>query len=237
MKTKTIGILAGLGPLAGAHFYRRLVEMTPAINDQTHAHVILISEPAIPSRIDHLEGTGASPVPQLVEVIRRLEQGGAELIVVPSTTTNIYYDELAAQANVPILSMIAEVSEAIAQRDLWNIGILATTPTRTYGIYEQHFRRLGLEAVYPDDASQDDVTRIIAEVKASGSDLAALQAQIREIASRPWQNGVDALLLACTEIPVIFPVADRMHTPVLKSTDLLAAATIRAAGFAVNDAC
>jgi len=239
---RTVGIVAGLGPLAGAHFYKRLVELSSASSDQDHLRVVLISEPAIPSRIQHLAGSGESPVPQLREVIRQLVAVGAELIVIPSTTTNIYLPELAPVSDVPILPMIAEVTRDIAARGLKRIGILATTPTCTYEIYEEHFRQAGMEAVYPDTVSQAEVMRIIGAVKTGGSDLAVLRAQIGEIACRPWQKDVDGLLLACTEIPVIFPIdtdirmransgaIDQATAPhILSSTDILARAVIREA--------
>ena len=72
----TVGILGGLGPLAGAHFYKLLVEKTQAGNDSDHLPVVLISDPTIPSRVDNLFGDGPSPVPRLVALAQLLESLG-----------------------------------------------------------------------------------------------------------------------------------------------------------------
>ncbi len=236
---KTLGVLAGLGPLAGAHFYRRLIELTAAANDEEHIPVVLISEPSIPSRIRYLEGVGDSPAPKLQEVVRRLVAAGAEWIVIPSSTTHIFYPDLAAASPVPILSLISVVTSGIAAARRRSIGILATTPTRSWRVYDGAFAQTGLEAVYPDDASQNEITEIIAHVKgAVGSGVPAdLGERLLDVAGRPWSKGIDGLLLACTEIPVVFPIkewAERSGaapgTPRLfSSTDMLAQAVVKAA--------
>ncbi len=237
---KTAGILAGLGPLAGAHFYRRLIELTPGSDDAEHIPVVLIAEPSIPSRLRHLEGAGESPVPKLLEAIRKLVAAGADFIAIPSSTTHIFYPDITAAIDVPAISLIKEVTDCIAQTRCKTIGVLGTTPTRTYGVYEEAFARSGLQAVYPDAESQSEIMDIIIRVKGGtvGSSperrWASLGEQLYEVACRPWSEGIDGLLLACTEIPVIFPtdtwLSNKGAAPKLfSSTDLLAASVIKAA--------
>lgn len=245
---KTVGIIGGLGPLAGAYFYTRLVECTPAENDEGHIPVVLVSNPAIPSRIAHLSGTGASPVPKLKEVCHRLVQAGAEFIALPSTTTSIYLPELVPSVPVPMVSLLEEVAMAIQQVGYQRVGILGTTPTKTYAVYDEAFRERGLTPVYPDDDSQQDVMRVILAVKAASqqtdADEAALdeaaswdslRARIADVASRPWAADVDAVLLGCTELPVLFPGAMSYkpigvwQRPVFSSTEVLARAIVRRA--------
>ena len=244
---KTVGILGGLGPLAGAHFYKRIVEMTPASDDHEHIPIVLISDPSIPSRIRHLEGTGESPVPKLLDVSNKLLSLGADLIAIPSSTTNIYYSELVKLAKIPIISMIEEVTNEISKSSLRRIGILATTPTRSYQVYEKHFSQAGIHAIYPDDSSQIEVMNIIARVKGNNrgrnkvevegtldDSLLTVSDQIYELACRQWSDSIDGLLLACTEIPVIFPSQKwasngRTLPKLFSSTDILAVAVVREA--------
>ena len=226
--------------MAGAHFYKRIVELTPGSDDQEHIPVVLISEPSIPSRIRYLEGAGESPVPMLVEVIRKLVAAKADFIVIPSSTTNIFLPDLTATIDVPFISLIKEVTEGIAKTRCKTIGILGTTPTQTYGIYDRSFAQAGLRAVYPDAASQSEIMDIILRVKGgtTGTPLdrpqLSLSEQLYEVACRPWSQEIDGLLLACTEIPIIFPTetwfSNRGATPTLfSSTDILASSVITAA--------
>lgn len=226
---KKVGIIGGLGPLAGAHFYRRVIELSPATSDEGHLPVILVSDPTIPSRIKHLMGAGESPAPQLQQVARNLVLLGAELLVIPSSTTNLYYGEVCQSVEVPVVSLVEEVTQVIDRSGSRKVGLLGTTPTLTFRLYDQALESVGTTVVRPDDASQQDVMDIIATVKGDSpkSDI-AVGDRILEIAHRPWARELDGLLLACTEIPVIFPV-DNWHRDVrlFNTTDILAKATVR----------
>ncbi|QSO47283.1 aspartate/glutamate racemase family protein [Alicyclobacillus mengziensis] len=246
---KTLGIIGGLGPLAGAYFYRRLIELSPATADSEHIPVILISDPTIPSRIEHLSGTGESPVPKLVEVAQKLMYVGADFIAMPSTTTSIYHSQIAQQVSVPMVSLIEEVTLAIANSQCRRIGIMGTTPTRTFRAYEGAFRREAIEAVYPDDETQSEIMTLIHTVKQAGavSDkfleggfgstdalLKDLGNQVVALAHRPWSEGLDGILLACTELPVIFPFdgpsqSSAFQGTLFRSTDILAKTVVQIA--------
>ncbi|KUO95681.1 aspartate/glutamate racemase family protein [Ferroacidibacillus organovorans] len=239
---KTLGVIAGLGPLAGAHFYRRLIELSPATMDSEHIPVILMADPTVPSRIEHLMGIGESPVPKLVEMARKLVQAGAELIAIPSTTTSIYQREIANHVEVPMVSLIEEVTSRIAKTPHRKIGIMGTTPTRTFQVYEESFRKAGLEAYYPDDRTQSEIAEIISSVKEASTfhhsaldghvhaKIEDLGKQVIQLAQRPWSCKLDGILLACTELPVIVPpgvsVLPQVPLALLRSTDILAEAIV-----------
>src|SRR5437870_609987 len=76
---KVVGVLGGMGPLATADFYAKLVRLTPARTDQEHLHVIIDSNPKIPDRTDGLGGEGPDPTPHLVATARSLEGVGVEV--------------------------------------------------------------------------------------------------------------------------------------------------------------
>lgn len=237
---KTAGILAGLGPLAGAHFYRRIIELTPSADDQDHVPVILISDPEIPSRLAFLQGSGPSPISKLVNACLRLISAGAEFIAIPSSTAHIFYDELTAQVPIPILSIIKEVTSEISKTSCKSIGILATSPTKTYGVYDLEFSKHGIKAIYPDSVSQLDITAVIDAVKRGTScaksgdlgDVLSASEKLIEIALRSWCHDVDGILLACTEIPVLFSMENWAAAPgrrakIFNSTDILARSVIK----------
>ncbi|PSR36157.1 MAG: aspartate racemase FomE protein [Sulfobacillus thermosulfidooxidans] len=218
---RTAGIIAGLGPLAGAYFYRRLIELTPAHRDEDHIPVILLSSPQIPSRIAHLEHRGPSPLPTLIHAAQTLVQAGAEFLVMPSSTTHAYYDALSQAVSVPWLNMLAVVSDTIASHGIHRLAIMATTPTVQYHLYDSHLLARQITPVLPDATSQMDIMNIIERVKGQ-DDLVALGQALYEIAQRPWSATADGLLLACTEIPVVFPVASWNQPAIFSATDILA---------------
>ncbi|MHB1010651.1 MAG: aspartate/glutamate racemase family protein, partial [Propionibacteriaceae bacterium] len=207
---KTAGILAGLGPLAGAHFYRRIIELTPSADDSQHIPIILASDPEVPSRLAFLQGSGPSPIPRLVNACQRLVSAGADFIAIPSSTTHIFYEDLANQFSIPFISIIKEVASEISKTSCKSIGLLATAPTKTYGVYNSELTKHGIKAIYPDSVSQSDINAVIDNVKRGRlhdkhNDMAAeltIAERLNEIAHRSWCQDVDGILLACTEIPV-----------------------------------
>lgn len=234
---KTLGILGGLGPLAGAHFYRRLIELTPARGDEGHLPVVLQSEPSIPSRLRHLSGDGVTPVPQLQAVARNLVAAGADLLVVPSSTTHIYYKDIARAVDVPVIDLIGQVGTVLHKKNIRTVAIVATTPTRTYGVYDAELSLRKIQPTYPPDSVQNDIMNMIYAVKhgEKGATDPNLGLKMLDLCCESWASGADALLLACTEVPVIFPrkewvareLAERVT--LIDASDVLARAAIDAA--------
>lgn len=226
---KTLGILAGLGPLAGAHFYRRLIELTPAAGDHDHLSVVLSAENSIPSRLDHLRGLGPSPVPKLIEVAQRLVTAKAEVLAIVSTTTHAYFDQIAQSISIPVLNLLELAADEIQRLPYRRVGIIATTPTCQLGLYDGPLRQRGITAVYPDAETQEGIMELIDAVKAQGVRL-EFAYRLEEAMLKPWARDADAMILACTETPLVFagiPKPD-IRVPVFNATDILARAAISA---------
>lgn len=220
--------MGGFGPLAGAHFYRRLIELTAADGDAAHLPVILVSDPQVPDRLRHLRGEGPSPVAHLQAMARSLQEDGCGLIAIPSATVHAYLEEIAAAVSIPLLSLPRAALGAALTRGSRRVALLATTPTVQLGLYAQPAAEGGARLQLPDAESQGELMQVIAGVKSGLGARAASQA-LRAIADRPWAEGADALLLGCTELPAVF--ARSLRPPgTIDATDELARAAIAAAG-------
>lgn len=226
MTASRLGVLAGLGPLAGAHFYRRLIELTPAQQDGDHVSVVLVAEPAIPSRREFLAGRGVSPVPALQQAARELQQVGCDLIVMPSTTTHAFYEDVASSVTVPVLNLLVEVTDALVAAHVAKPAIIATRATVQTQIYEPHFVDR-ITPIYPPPEIQDRIEHMIDAVK-GGADTEALRADMDDVAAAGWLADADGILLACTETPLIAPTGPDLN--LVSATDVLALAALRELG-------
>lgn len=227
---KTIGVIAGLGPLAGATFYRRLVEATEAERDEGHPSVLLISDPRIPSRLDHLSGRGPSPLPALQDVARRLWQGGAGVIALTSITTHAYYAELAAAVPIPIVDGLAATAAALTEAGVRAPALVVTTAARNTGLLHAALKTEGIDPRLPDVLSQAEIDSIVAEMKA-GQDLAGLGLQLRAVLDRGWAADSDGVLIGCTDISPLVDIlpADLHGRRILDVGEILARAVLRSA--------
>ncbi|MEU5798559.1 amino acid racemase [Streptomyces sp. NPDC047813] len=223
----TLGILGGMGPLATADFYRRLIEKTPAGSDQGHLPVLMWADPAVPDRTAALLGKGPSPVPALVEGARWLQRAGASCVAVPCNTAHAYVEQLSKAAEVEVLDMIQAALQVAAEKvpGLERVGILATRGTRLAGLYERAGARLGVEVIQvPAQVQQEYVDAAIRAVK-GGVDLAAAEQRIASAAESLKERGAQVAIGACTEIPLVSGAAARV-LPMVDSTDALVDAAL-----------
>ena len=225
---RVLGILGGMGPEATANLYQEIVRLTPAQKDQDHIPTLIFSFPQIPDRTTAIRNQDRAIIPYLVEGTTRLEKAGASFIVIPCNTVHYFYDDMQRAVKIPILHMIREAVEAVAQRhpDARRIGLLATNGTISTGLYEREFRARGLSLVYPGEPIQNDcVMKAVYGIKA-GSDKQASEETLFTAGQNVEQKGAEVIVLGCTEIPLAFN-PKRASGPVINATRVLAEAAIR----------
>jgi len=85
---KIIGILGGMGPEATADLFHRIIRATDVKEDQEHPRVVIYSNPKVPDRTAAILGEGPSPVSEMSMAVKRLEDAGADFIVIPCNTAH-----------------------------------------------------------------------------------------------------------------------------------------------------
>lgn len=229
MAAAIAGILGGMGPMATADLYGKIIAATPATRDQEHIPVVIWADPTVPDRTDALLHGGEDPTPWLLRGAQRLVESGAAFIAVPCNTAHAFLPRIAPDIPVPFLHMMAEtaVSVEIRHPRVERVGLLATTGTITVGLYQEAFAAHHIEVAVPDDAHQQQVMAAIHRVKAgdTGADVTAL---LGEAATHLIGQGAELLITGCTELPLVFRDGGA-PVPVLDPTAVLAAAIVRQA--------
>ncbi|MFA5487824.1 MAG: amino acid racemase [Candidimonas sp.] len=235
IKDGFLGVLGGMGPMAGASFMTRLTALTPAERDQQHVPAILWSDPRVPDRTASTLNQGPDPLPRMLQGIAGLTQAGAELIAIPCNTAHLWYKRMAASTTVPILHIVQAVLDDLRRQgvDKGRIGILGTAATLKLGLYQDELTRQGYEWLIPDE--QDIAaycTTSIALVKSNELERSyePAAAAVRQLRDR----GADAVILGCTELPLAIPHARRAELGVAMTDSIdalvLAALQRRQAG-------
>jgi aspartate racemase len=212
-----LGVLGGMGPQATADFLAKLVACTEAESDQQHLPVVAWSVPQIPDRTSAILHGGDSPLGPMLHGMRMLYALGAKAIAIPCNTAHYWYDALSTQAGLPILHIVDAAAEQISSSrpDARRLGLLGTEGTLRSGIYQKRLPAK-FEVIEPNRVSMVGVMHGIAEVKAGHLDAA--RPLFEEAADALRRKGTDAILLACTEIPLAPPQGD----DVFDVTDALA---------------
>lgn len=229
---RTIGVIGGMGPMATADLYRKIVTHTDASRDDEHIHVIIDSNTAVPDRTAAILGMGPSPVPELIKSAKRLERAGADFLIMPCNTAHYFYDDFCGDTKLPILNMLALTAEEIRRRGLKKVALLATDGTIKTGIYARLFAAHGIPHVLPDEAGQRAVMdAIYSGVKAGKRDYDARE--IRRALDALVRADADAFVLGCTELPLAFEDYG-LDYPTVDPTLALAKAAIVEAGYRVK---
>ena len=228
MEKKTIGIIGGMGPLATADLFEKIVGHTKAACDQEHLHVVIDSNTNIPDRTAALLHGGADPLPELAKSAGRLEKMGADVLIMPCNTAHNYYDGIAAAVSVPVLHMVRLTAWALVERGVKKAGLLATDGTVRTGIYQKSFAGSGVELLTPDEAGQRAVMEMIYQGVKAG-DMAFDAQPARQAMERLLAAGAEVLILGCTELPLAVKLYG-IALPAVDPTLELALEAIRFAG-------
>jgi aspartate racemase len=200
---KTLGIIGGMGPAATCDLMEKIIALTTASCDQEHLHILTDVNTNIPDRTAAILNGGADPLPELVNSAHRLEQAGADFLIMPCNTAHYFYDGLSAQSTIPILHMPRLTAAVLQQAGVKKAAVLATDGTIQSGIYAKALQEQGIEPVYPTAAHQADIMRLIYDgVKAQRIPLTDIP--MGDIMDELSQRGAEKFLLACTELPIAF---------------------------------
>ncbi len=227
---RTIGILGGMGPLATADLYHKIILATPARRDQDHFHVIIDADPTIPDRSAALRGEGPDPLPGLLASARRLEGAGADFIVIPCNTAHAFLPALRPRLSIPVVDMIAETAEWVrrAYPAARRIGILAYRGTIEAGLYHHALRERGLAPLNPTPERQRRLVDGAIDAVKGNDTRPAVGEWLAEAGRGLVADGAEVLLAACTEIPIVLTPA-MVPAPLLDPTQILAEAAVREA--------
>jgi len=233
MTEKVIGILGGMGPEATLDLFAKIIAHTPAARDQEHLRVVIDSNPKVPDRTAAILEGGESPVPAMRAGMAALKRAGADFVVIPCVSAHFFLEELQREAALPILSMFDVAAEHITTHhpNIRKVGMLATTGTLQGGRFRERLQTSGIETLTPAGGDQARVMVSIYEIKGApgGRGRSAIAAEIREIAGRLIQRGVQGVVAGCTEIPLVLKPGD-LDVPVFDTLLLLARAAVAAAG-------
>jgi len=222
-ENKVVGIVAGMGPLAAAEFFRRLILATPAASDQEHLHILVDNDPSVPDRTAAILRDGPDPVPRMIAMARRLQAGGAEVLAMPCNTGHVFLDRIRDAVDATVLDMPSETALAIDER---RVGLLATTGTIETGLYHRACTERDIELLVPEAADQELVMKAIHWIKASG-ETRAPQAWIDGVVDHLCGRGAEAVIAGCTEISLLS--GDGLGIRWHDALDYLVQATLREA--------
>lgn len=164
----------------------------------------------------------------------KLAAAGADFLICPDNTIHQAFHHVEPRSPLPWLHIAEVVAQAAARRGHRRIGITGTRWLVDSEVYPEKLAALGLQAVRPSAVERDEIDRIIMDELVCGVFKPESVARFQAVFSRLRDEGCDAVVLGCTEIPLIMSDANS-PLPTLDSTRLLARAALARATLAGQD--
>jgi aspartate racemase len=164
----------------------------------------------------------------MLDSARKLAAAGADFLICPDNTIHQAFSRVAPLSPLPWLH-IAEVVALEAQaRGYRCLGLTGTRWLVASEVYPQTLAAVGIGSVRPPDDERDEMGRLIMEELVEGIFNADTVAYFQRVIRNLQLRGCDAVVLGCTEIPLIIDDSNSA-LPTLDSTRLLARAALRRA--------
>jgi aspartate racemase len=155
-------------------------------------------------------------------------QAGAELLICPDNTLHQALDLVRQRSPAPWLHIAEEVASLAKQRHFNRLGILGTRYLMEGPVYPTKLSTEGLEWTIPEAQDRDRINSIIFDELVYGRFEERSRRYMQGVIEILGQRGCDAVVLGCTEIPLLITEADS-PLPAIDSTRTLARAALREA--------
>lgn len=210
---KTIGIIGGLSPESSVLYYRVTNRAANARLGGSHSARLILDS------LDYHDFAGAQERADWDAVVRmitasaqRLEGAGAELLLIACNTAHRRFEEVERAVSRPILHVADASGAALRAADHKRVALLGTRYTMDGGfIAERLAARHALEVILPDEVERARVHAIILEELVTGAVRPASRAFLADLSRSLAARGADSLLLACTELGLLFPELDEAN--------------------------
>ena len=154
-----------------------------------------------------------------------LARCGAEFAICPDNTIHRAFDRVVEGSPIPWLHMADTVAAAAKEQGFQKLGITGTKYLTTGPVYADALKKYQLEHAIPDAEVRDRIDRIIFTELVSGVFLEESRQYFNRVFEGLKADGCDAVVLGCTEIPLLVDPSDT-PLPTLDSTRLLARAAL-----------
>lgn len=206
---RVIGLLGGMSWESTAVYYRILnQEVRRRLGGQHSARILLYSLDF--QEIERLQDAGEwnTAGQLLASDARRLERGGANLLLLCTNTMHKVAEAIEAAIDIPLIHIADATAERIKARGLSLVGLLGTRFTMEESFYRDRLTEQGLEVLIPNSADRARVDRIIYEELCQGSAREESRDIYRKIIRALADQGAQGVILGCTEIGLLIGPED-----------------------------
>ena len=225
---KHIGIVACSAEGAALCYTTICIEAQEKLFKFRHPEITMHTPP-LSDYMQHIwNGDWENVAELMLSSAKIVAKAGADFAICPDNTLHQAYDLMIAKSPIPWLHIADVVGEEAKRKKFRNLGILGTKYLVNSPVYPNSLKKFRIKNETPREVDRNKIDRIIFEELVNGVFKEESRLYFNRIIKRFKDNGCDAVILGCTEIPLLIDTND-CPLPSLDSTRLLARAAIQRA--------
>jgi aspartate racemase len=228
---KTIGIVGGLGPEATIDYYKEMINLVNRRNEggKLAYPEIIIYSVNMARFIGFLDAKDyAAAVSYISGCISRLEDAGADFAAISANTPHMFFDELMQRVHIPLISIVETCLEKVRQLNVKRCGLFGTRFTMNADFYQKVFEPDGIQVIVPEKKDIDRINELLFSELELGIFNDRTKMELLDIVQKMKdKHHIDAMILGCTEFPIMFTEENYLGIPFLNTTRIHAEEIIR----------
>jgi aspartate racemase len=207
---KTIGLIGGMSWESSLEYYRIINEQIKEKLGGLHSAKSLMYSVDFEEieKLQH-QGNWKEATKLMIDAAKRLEKGGADFVVICTNTMHKMADDVQNNIKIPLLHIADATAEKIKSKGLKKIGLLGTKFTMEEDFYKGRLiKKYGLDVLIPDAKERQIVHDVIYHELCLGKINQSSKDQFIKIIKNLVDNGAEAVILGCTEIPLLVQQKD-----------------------------
>jgi aspartate racemase len=225
---KHIGIVACSAEGAALCYRTICVEAAEFMGEHNHPEITMHTYPLADYMIPIRQGNWEQVAQLMISSADKVAQSGARFAICPDNTIHQAFKWVADKSPIPWLHIAQAVAQEALGRGFKRLGILGTGYLMEGPVYPEICQTYELSTSIPQEADRQQVNRIIFDELVNGVFLESSRLYFNEVMERLKEDGCDAVVLGCTEIPLLVR-PDATPLPTLDSTRILARTALREA--------
>ena len=218
---KTLGLIGGMSWESSIEYYKLINEKTRELLGGHHSCQSLMYTVEFDEivKLQH-EGKWAELDIIMSDAAKKLEDGGADLIILCTNTMHLCTKAILKKISVPFLHIAEATGQEIIAQNLKKVGLLGTKFTMEKDFYKEVLRhKFDIEIVLPNEQEMERVHTIIYQELVHGVIKKKSREEYKNIIRRMEEEGAEGVILGCTEIPLLISGSD-VNIPVFDTTKI-----------------
>lgn len=223
---KTLGLIGGLSWFSTSVYYRTINQLVnERLGGKHSAKLFLYSVDFDEYKKHQAENDWKQIEKMLSDIAERLENAGADCIVLCSNTPHLVADTIRQKVRIPFIHIAEETAKAIVKQKVSQVGLIGTKFTMENSFFKDRLSNYGLEALIPGSEDRDFIHASISNELQKGVFKEETKNRYLEIIQKLCENGTQGVILGCTEIPLLVNQSD-FNTPVFDTTEIHSRAAV-----------